>query len=126
MSRSAMTGRPSRNTEPHQKCSRSRPPRIGPTALPAENAEIQIAIARARWPGSWNMLKMSDSVPGPSVAPATPRRARLAISISGLVENAARTDRAPNAADPTRSNRRRPIRSPSVPIVTRNPATMNP
>jgi hypothetical protein len=72
------------------------------------------------------MLKISDSVDGASVAPAIPRRARLAISISGLVEKAARSDRTPNAAAPTRSSLRRPIRSPNVPIVTRKPATMKP
>ena len=48
------------------------------------------------------------------------------MSISGVVENAASTDTAPNAAAPTISSRRRPIRSPSVPMVTSAPATMNP
>ena len=43
-----------------------------------------------------------------------------------MVEKAASTDTAPNAAAPTNSSRRRPIRSPSVPIVTSAPATMNP
>ena len=95
-------------------------------ALPAENAEIQTAIARARCPGSWNIVKISDSVEGASVAPAIPRSARLRISISELVENAASSEIAPNAAAPTSSSLRRPIRSPSVPIVTRKPATMNP
>ena len=35
-----------------------------------------MAIARARWPGSWNMLKISDSVDGASVAPAMPEQRR--------------------------------------------------
>jgi hypothetical protein len=69
---------------------------------------------------------MSDSVEGASVAPATPSSARLTISISALTENAATTDTAPNAAAPRSSNRRRPIRSPSVPIVTSAPATRKP
>jgi hypothetical protein len=102
------------------------PPRIGPIALPAENAEIHTPIATARCFGSWNMLKMSDRVDGASVAPAIPRRARLRMSISGLVENAASSDTTPKAAAPIRSSLRRPIRSPSVPIVTRKPATMKP
>jgi hypothetical protein len=72
------------------------------------------------------MLRISDSVEGASVAPATPSSAREAISISGLDENAATTDEAPNAAAPVSSSRRRPIRSPSVPIVIRKPATMKP
>ena len=83
-------------------------------------------MATARCFGSGNMLKMSDRVDGASVAPAMPSSARLTISISGLVENAARSDKAPNAAAPMSRSLRRPIRSPSVPIVIRNPATMNP
>ena len=37
-----MTGNAIRKTEPHQKYSRRTPPTIGPMALPAEKAEIQI------------------------------------------------------------------------------------
>ena len=55
-----------------------------------------------------------------------PSMARLAMSISALVENAARIDTAPNAAAPISSSLRRPMRSPRVPIVTRKPATMKP
>jgi hypothetical protein len=54
-SSAAMTGRASRNTEPHQKNSSMRPPRTGPIALPAEKAPIQTPIATERSPGSWNM-----------------------------------------------------------------------
>jgi hypothetical protein len=126
MSRATITGRAMRNTEPHQKLSRSKPPMTGPMAPPAENAEIHTAMARERWPGSWNMLKMRDRVDGAMVAPAMPSRARLRMSISALVENAARSEVAPNAAAPMSSSLRRPMRSPSVPIVTRKPATMNP
>ena len=64
-------------------------------------------------------------VEGMIVAPATPSRARATISISGLEAYAATTDATPNAAAPISSSRRRPIRSPSVPIVTRKPASMN-
>jgi hypothetical protein len=126
MSSSAITGTASRKTDPHQKRSSSTPPSTGPSAPPAEKLVIQIPIAVARCPGSGNMLKISDSVAGARVAPATPSSARLAISISALVENAAITETTPNAAPPPSSNRRRPIRSPKVPMVTRNPATMNP
>jgi len=122
----AMTGRVSRNTEPHQKCSSSTPPTTGPIAPPAEKLVIHTPMAVVRCLGSWNMLKISDSVDGARVAPATPSRARLRISISGVVENAATTETIPKAAAPVSSSRRRPIRSPSVPMVTRNPATMKP
>jgi hypothetical protein len=47
-------------------------------------------------------------------------------SISGVVEYAAATDATANIAAPTRSRRRRPMRSPSVPAEMRKPATMNP
>ena len=87
---------------------------------------IQIEIANVRCPGSWNMLRISDSVDGASVAPATPRSARAKISISAVRENAATTDAAPKAAAPIIRSRRRPIRSPSVPIVMSEPATRNP
>ncbi len=44
------------------------------------------AMAMAIWCGSWNMFRIKAIVEGMSVAPATPRRARATISISGLVE----------------------------------------
>jgi hypothetical protein len=72
------------------------------------------------------MLLISASVDGMSVAPATPSRARAPISMAGFVANAATTDASPKAAPPIISSFRRPMRSPSVPMVTRNPATMNP
>ena len=125
-SNSTITGNARRNTDPHQKDSSSTPPRTGPMALPAEKLAIHTPMATERCLGSWNMLKISESVDGARVAPAMPSSARLAISISALVENAARTDTAPNVAAPTRRTFRRPIRSPRVPIVIRNPATMNP
>ena len=72
------------------------------------------------------MLRISDSVDGASVAPATPSSARVAISISALVENAASTEATPNAAAPISSSRRRPMRSPSVPIVISDRRRRNP
>jgi len=83
-------------------------------------------MANVRWPGSRNMLRISDRVEGARVAPAIPRRARVAMSIRALVENAANTEPMPKAVAPIRSSRRRPIRSPSVPMVISDPATRNP
>jgi hypothetical protein len=102
------------------------PPRTGPIALPAEKAEIQTPMAIERCLGSSNIAKISDRVDGARVAPAMPSSARLPMSISGVVEKAATTDTAPKAAAPIIRSFRRPIRSPSVPIVTRKPATMKP
>ncbi len=93
---------------------------------PIEKLVVQIPIAKVRWPASWNMLRISDRVDGISVAPATPSTARVAISISALVENAASTDATPKAAAPISSSRRRPIRSPRVPMVISDPAIRKP
>ena len=71
-------------------------------------------------------MRINESVDGASVADATPRMARAAISIGAVNENAASMEAAPNATAPVRSSRRRPIRSPSVPIVIRDPATRKP
>ena len=67
------------------------------------------------------MLRISESVEGASVAPATPSSARVAISIPALVEKAASTDATPKQAAPISSSLRRPMRSPSVPIVISDP-----
>jgi hypothetical protein len=50
----------------------------------------------------------------------------VAINIPALVENAASTEAAPNTAAPIMSSRRRPMRSPSVPMVMSEPATRKP
>ena len=121
-----MTGTASRNTEPHQKNWSRKPPTSGPMAAPTEKLEIQMPIANVRCFASWNMLRISDMVDGINVAPAIPRMARVTISISALFEKAARIDAAANAPAPIISSRRRPIRSPNVPIVMSEPAIMNP
>jgi hypothetical protein len=72
------------------------------------------------------MALINASVDGNSVAPATPSTARPAMNMMGPVEYAVSTDAAPNAEAPPRSSRRRPTRSPSDPIVTKNPASTNP
>ena len=80
----AMTGRLIRKTEPHQKCSSRKPPTTGPTAAPADAAAPQMPTARLRSLGSWKMLRISASVDGIRVAPATPSSARATIIMSGL------------------------------------------
>ncbi len=72
------------------------------------------------------MLRMSESVEGANVAAAMPSTARARISISAVVAKAANTDAMPNAPAPIINSRRRPMRSPSVPIVMRKPASRNP
>ena len=89
-------------------------------------ADIQTAIAWVRWPSLWNILRIKARVEGISVAPATPIRARAAISISGLEAYAPSTEAAANPTAPIIRSLRRPIRSPRLPIVIRNPATRKP
>ena len=72
------------------------------------------------------MFRMSAREDGASVAPATPNRARAAISIPGLVENAAISDASANTPAPISSSRRRPTRSPTVPIVIKVAAIIKP
>ncbi len=121
-----MIGMLSRNTEPHQKCAKSAPPTSGPIALPASRLVIHAEIAIVRCCASRNMLRINDRVDGIRVAPAMPSSARAAISISGVVENAASPEATAKPVAPTSSSRLRPMRSPSVPIVSRNPAIRNP
>jgi hypothetical protein len=66
--------------------------------MPPMKQLIQIPTATARWAGIRNMLLIRASVDGISVAPATP----------------------------SSSSRRRPTRSPRVPMVTSRPAIRNP
>jgi hypothetical protein len=116
----------SRNTEPHQKCTSNTPPTSGPIAVPVIKLVIQAEIATVRCCASRNMLRINERVDGISVAPAMPSSARAAISISGVEENAANPEARAKAAAPTSNSRRRPIRSPSVPIVSRNPGDQEP
>ncbi len=125
-SSSTIAGTASRNTEPHQKCCSSIPPRSGPRMPPIEKLVVQMPIATVRWRGSWNMLRIRERVDGIRVAPATPSTARAAISIAAVVENAASTEATPNALAPISRSRRRPMRSPSVPMVMSEPAIRKP
>jgi hypothetical protein len=83
-------------------------------------------MAIVRCCGSRNMLRMSDKVPGAMVAPASPSSARVAINMPELLLKAAITEATANASAPIISSRRRPMRSPSVPMVINDPATRKP
>jgi len=94
------TGTLIKKTEPHQKCSSSRPPTTGPSAAPAEYAEAQMPTARLRSRGWGNRRRINASVDGASVAPATPRSARAPISSSAVGAYAVATDTAAKAVAP--------------------------
>ena len=81
-----MTGTASRNTAPHQNTCSIAPPISGPTAPPRGRLVDHTAIARVRCLLSRNMLLISDSVDGISVAPASPSTARAPISMPALTE----------------------------------------
>src|SRR2546427_5206494 len=68
-----------RNTEPHQKRARSRPPAIGPKAPAAPVTLAQMAIALGRSCGGKTLMRI-DSVDGMMRAAPAPIRARQAIS----------------------------------------------
>jgi len=94
--------------------------------MPPMKQVIQTPIATPRWCWSRNIDVISARVDGIKVAPATPSSARVTTNISALVEYAAATEVTANARPPIISSRRRPMRSPRVPIVTRKPAIRNP
>src|SRR3954452_1530235 len=115
-----------RNTEPHQKCSSRNPPSTGPMVMPPISTALQNAIAFDRCAGSWNMFRISASVDGIRVAPPMPSTARATINCSGFCAYAAATEATPKPIAPNSSSRRRPIRSPSEPMVISRPASTNP
>ncbi len=125
-SSSTIAGTLTRKTEPHQKWASRTPDSTGPRATPPPMTAVQIETAVPRWRSSWKRLRISARVEGIRVAPLMPSTARAAISISAEVEYAATTDAAPNPAAPISSSRRRPIRSPSDPIVMSRPASTKP
>src|SRR5947208_16877261 len=77
-----VTGTLTMNTEPHEKCSSSQPPEIGPAATPTPTIAAHSPIAFALFTGSVNMLVINDSVVGKITAAPTPIAARAAISTS--------------------------------------------
>ena len=69
-----------RNTEPHQKCSSSTPPRTGPNAAPPDATEAQTPMAMARSRSSVKVSRRMDSVAGIIIAAPTANSVRAAIS----------------------------------------------
>ena len=76
MMATAATGTLTMNTEPHEKCSSSQPPEIGPAATPTPTIAAHSPIAFARFTGSVKMLVISDRVVGKITAAPMPIAAR--------------------------------------------------
>lgn len=120
---STRIGTATRNTLPQWKCASSAPPTSGPSALPAANIVDQTASAIRRSPASTNTLRMIESVAGMSIAPNTPIAMRAATSIQASVAKAAATENSAKPVAPITRIRRRPMRSPMLPITTSRPAS---
>ena len=111
-----------KNTDPHQKCSRRKPPATGPSAMamPATPDQMPIAMARSR--GTVKTLVMIESVAGMISAAPSPITARAPTSWLTPPEKAAAPDATPKITRPMVSAPLRPNRSPSAPKVRRKPA----
>ena len=118
----ATIGTLTRNTEPHQNRASSRPPAIGPIAMPSPMVAAQAPMARARSAGSRNTSLTIDSDAGIVSAAPAPITARHAISRSTEPENAAPIDPAAKTPRPMRKNRLRPNRSARLPPTSSSPA----
>ena len=117
------SGTASRNTEPHQKCSSRKPPTMGPSAAPPLKPAAQMAMAVRRSAWSVKMLRINDRVAGISIAPKNPMAARAAMSAPAVGTKAATAEIAAKPVAPIRSRRRRPNRSPRLPMGTSRPAS---
>ena len=107
-----------RNTLPHQNCSRSHPPTIGPMAMPTPTVAPQSPIAFARSRRSVKTFEISDSVAGKMRAAPRPITARAVISSPDEVPKAPARLAAPNSPRPARSMPLRPSRSLRLPAAS--------
>ena len=91
-------------------------------ATPRPAVADQIPMARARSRSAVKTLVRIDNVHGMRAAAPTPMTARAAVRRSGLPENAASAEPAPNTTRPPMNTHFRPTRSPRAPRVNRSPA----
>ncbi len=104
-----------RKIEPHQKWSRSQPPRIGPSGMPSAEAAETMPMALIRSWGSPNNEGRTAMASGMTSAPPTPMTQRAAITVGTPSASVPATEPARKTARPVMSIRRRPNRSPSRP-----------
>ena len=114
-------GRLTRKMLLQAKFSISKPPEIGPIAMPIPATAAQTAIALGR-SSLGKMFVMIESVVGMIAAAPTPISAREAISSVELLEIAASSEPAPKIPKPTNRARLRPNRSPRLPAASSRPA----
>ena len=121
----AMIGRLTRNTEPHQKCSSSRPEASGPRAAPLPEMPAQMAIALACSRRGKTLVRI-DSVDGMTNAAPTPITALATISIVGSSAKAPNAEPAANTTRPACRAPLRPKRSPRAAARNSRPANTRP
>ncbi len=95
-------------------------------AAPPAKAAVQMPMARARSAGCGNMLAISERLAGIRVAPPMPISARAPMRNAAFGAKAAATEAMPKTAAPISRMRRRPIRSPRLPMVISRPAIRKP
>jgi hypothetical protein len=106
-----------KNTEPHQKCSSSAPPTIGPSGSPSAVAAAHTPMAFDRSSGGKTLGRIDIDSGVTSAAPA-PIAARAAITSPTEPAKTPSSDAVPNSARPATISRLRPNRSPSSPAGT--------
>lgn len=115
------TGTLTRKIEPHQKCSRSSPPVIGPIAMPRPTLPAQMPMALGCSSRSKTFIRTAR-VAGITKAAPKPITARQAMSSPGDPDMAAKAEPIPKSTMPRSSIFLRPTRSPSSPAVKSSPA----
>ena len=113
-SATATSGTFSRKIQRHDAVSMICPPTSGPTSTPMPPNAVHEPIAAPR-SSLGKTATMMASAAGVSIAPATPWRARAAISTSTVGASAQSTEAAPNQVTPVTKMRRSPRRSVSDP-----------
>lgn len=118
----AATGARARKTLPHQKCSSSQPPQMGPAATPRPVMAPHAPMALARPARSVKTLAMIDSVVGKTIAAPTPIRPRTAMSSPGELAREPMTLPAPKITRPASREPLRPTRSLTLPAASTSAA----
>ena len=111
-----------RKTEPHQKFASSKPPAIGPIAMPSPMVPAQAPMARARSVGSRKTSLMIDNDAGIVSAAPIPMTARHAINRPTELEKPVPVDAPAKTVRPMRKKRFRPNRSARLPPTSNSPA----
>ncbi len=110
-----------RNTQRHEATSTSHPPSSGPIAVATPPRPDQAPMARARSSVANDACRIAR-LPGVSSAAPTPCTARAAMRVSTFGAIPHSSEASANQATPTTKTRRRPNRSPSVPLIRMNDA----